>query len=136
MTDDKNVTEYSVYCSILLATYRLVNALFFVESIVHNRQIFFTVKLISCIIVRNYGREESYVRNNKNVVRILTYFSQFTINMIVPIGICSFIGYLIDEKFGTNWCFVVLFFVGAAAGARNIYILAKKTYEDNGDDKK
>ncbi|MCR5799034.1 MAG: AtpZ/AtpI family protein [Lachnospiraceae bacterium] len=53
--------------------------------------------------------------------------------MLVPIFVCSFIGYMIDDHFGTQIWFVILFFVGAAAGARNIYVLARKSYRDKGD---
>lgn len=52
--------------------------------------------------------------------------SQFAIHMLVPIGMCSYVGYLIDEKTGTSFMFVLLFFVGALAGGRNVYLLAQK----------
>lgn len=66
------------------------------------------------------------MKENKDIHRILTYFTQFSINMIVPIFLCSGIGYLIDSRLGTNFCFVVLFFVGALAGFRNIYIMVRR----------
>ena len=53
--------------------------------------------------------------------------------MLVPICLCSFAGYYIDEYFGTQIWFVILFFVGAIAGGRNIYKLAKNAYSNNGD---
>ncbi len=68
---------------------------------------------------------------NKNVYQILALFTQFTINMLVPIFLCSFIGYFVDQKLNTNVFFIVLFFVGAIAGFRNVYILAKKMYSKN-----
>ena len=70
-------------------------------------------------------------KKNSNI-RILAYISQFAINMLVPIFLCSAVGYYIDQKFGTSFFFIILFFVGAAAGARNIYILAKREYTDDG----
>lgn len=66
------------------------------------------------------------MKENKDIHRILTYFTQFSINMIVPIFLCSGIGYLIDNRLGTNFCFVILFFVGALAGFRNIYIMVRR----------
>lgn len=66
--------------------------------------------------------------SNRDNFKILTFISQFAINMLVPIFLCSFAGYLLDEHFDTQFWFVVLFFVGAVAGARNIYVLARKTY--------
>ncbi|MBP9996011.1 MAG: AtpZ/AtpI family protein [Lachnospiraceae bacterium] len=76
------------------------------------------------------------MKNNKNIARNLTYISQFAINMLVPIFLCSFIGLYIDKKFQTSYWFIILFFVGAVAGARNIYILAKKSYEEKEDKQK
>lgn len=55
--------------------------------------------------------------------------TQFTIHMLVPIGMCSYVGYLIDRKLGTSFIFILLFFVGAMAGGRNVYLLAKKISE-------
>lgn len=66
--------------------------------------------------------------NNNSVYKALTFFSQFTINMLVPIFLCSFIGYLLDEWLKTSFIVVVMFFVGALAGFRNVFLLAKKVY--------
>ena len=78
-------------------------------------------------------RKGQRVKGKKNSnIRILAYISQFAINMLVPIFLCSAVGYYIDQKFGTSFFFIILFFVGAVAGARNIYILAKREYTDDG----
>ena len=69
--------------------------------------------------------------SSRSNIRILAYISQFAINMLVPIFLCSAVGYYVDKYFGTNWVFIVMFFVGAVAGARNIYILAKREYSDD-----
>ena len=66
------------------------------------------------------------MRDNSKVVRLLSMITQFTIHMLVPICMCSYGGYLLDKKFGTSFWFVFLFFVGALAGGRNIYLLAKR----------
>ena len=71
--------------------------------------------------------------NKRNNFKILTFVTQFAISMLVPILMCSFAGYLIDKYFGTQIWFVVLFFVGALAGGRNVYILARKTYAEDED---
>lgn len=68
------------------------------------------------------------MKYHKNVYKMLALFTQFTINMLVPIFLCSFLGYLIDCKAGTACFFVIFFFVGALAGFRNVYILARKMY--------
>jgi F0F1-type ATP synthase assembly protein I len=76
------------------------------------------------------GKKKKY---KSSVYRSLAVITQFGINMLVPIFMCSFAGLFIDRKFGTSCWFVVLFFVGALAGFRNIYILAKKIYEGDKD---
>lgn len=66
---------------------------------------------------------------DKDVYRSMTLITQFGINMIVPIFLCTFIGIFIDKKLGTNFIVIILFFLGAAAGARNVYIFSKNLYD-------
>ncbi len=66
---------------------------------------------------------------DKDVYRSLTLITQFGINMLVPIFLCTFLGIFIDKKLGTNFLVIILFFLGAAAGARNVYIFAKGIYD-------
>lgn len=73
-------------------------------------------------------------RNNpKKVMRSLTLITQFGINMIVPIFLCSFGGMYLDRWLGTSFCMVLLFFAGALAGFRNIYIMAINIYKEKDD---
>ena len=65
------------------------------------------------------------------VMRSLATISQFGINMVVPICMCSVAGYFLDKWLDTSFFIILLFFVGALAGFRNIYILARKIYEDD-----
>ena len=76
-----------------------------------------------------------HVRYDNSVYKALTFFSQFTINMLVPIFLCSFIGYFIDKWLDTSFVVVILFFVGALAGFRNVYHLAKKVYSSKEGEK-
>ena len=69
------------------------------------------------------------MRQNRNVYQALMMISQFGINMLVPIFICSFAGMFLDWKLGTSFWMVVLFFVGALAGFTNVFKFAKKIYE-------
>lgn len=71
---------------------------------------------------------------DKSVYRSLALITQFGINMLVPIFLCSFLGIWLDEKCGTSYLAIVFFFVGALAGFRNIYIQAKRIYDDKGKD--
>lgn len=70
----------------------------------------------------------------RSVYQSFALISQFGINMLVPIFLCSFAGMFIDRKFGTAYWFVLLFFAGALAGFRNIFIMAKKIYEGDVSD--
>ena len=69
------------------------------------------------------------MKYNHSVYHSLSLIMQFSINMLVPIFLCSFLGMYMDKKFGTSFWFVLLFFAGAFAGFRNIFVLAKKIYE-------
>lgn len=73
------------------------------------------------------------MKKNSLVMRSLTMISQFGINMVVPIAMCSAAGYFLDQWLGTSYIIIILFFVGALAGFRNIYIMARKIYgEESG----
>lgn len=66
------------------------------------------------------------MKDSSKIARSLSMISQFTIHMLVPICMCSYVGYWLDEKLRTSFLFIVLFFVGALAGGRNVYLLAQK----------
>lgn len=66
------------------------------------------------------------MKDNNIIVRCLSMISQFTIHMLVPICMCSYVGYLLDKKWNTDLMFVLFFFIGALAGGRNVYRLAQK----------
>lgn len=69
------------------------------------------------------------MKYNKNVYHALAMITQFGVNMLVPIFLCVFIGIAIDKKLGTSFWTVIWFFIGAAAGFRNIFKLAKSIYD-------
>ena len=66
------------------------------------------------------------MKDNSVVVRCLSMISQFSIHMLVPICMCSYLGYLLDKKLNTSFLFILFFFIGALAGGRNVYLLAQK----------
>ena len=55
-----------------------------------------------------------------------SYILQFAINMIVPIGACTYAGYWLDNKLGTMYIVIIGFFLGALAGITSIYRITKK----------
>ena len=73
------------------------------------------------------------MKYHRNVYRSLILITQFGISMIVPIALCSFLGIYLDQRFGTQFWMVVLFFVGAAAGFRNVWRMAKTVYEEKSE---
>lgn len=75
-------------------------------------------------------------KQDRSVYKSLAMISQFGINMIVPIAMCSVLGYYLDKLFGTNFIMIILFFVGALAGFRNIYLMAKEIYGDDSNRKR
>ena len=66
---------------------------------------------------------------DKSVYRSLVLISQFGINMLVPICMMCVLGIWLDDRFGTSFWTILLFFVGAIAGGQNVYRMAKKVYE-------
>lgn len=64
----------------------------------------------------------------REIFRTLCCITQFGISMIVPIAMCFFGGLMLDKWLGTSFITIVLFFVGALAGGRNVYLLAKKYF--------
>lgn len=71
---------------------------------------------------------------DKSVYQSLALITQFGINMLVPVFLCSFAGIWLDKKFDTSFWMILLFFVGALAGFRNIYIMAKRVYDSKDKD--
>ncbi len=73
------------------------------------------------------GRRNS--KYDKSVYRSMALITQFGINMLVPIGMMCVLGVWLDNRFGTSFWTILLFFVGAIAGGQNVYRMAKKVYE-------
>ena len=70
------------------------------------------------------------MKKNKSVFRSLVLVTQFGISMLVPILLCTLLGVYIGKKFSIPVIAVPLFIMGALAGFRNVYIMAKRVYED------
>lgn len=69
--------------------------------------------------------------DNHKVWQALTMILQFGLNMLVPIGLCTFFGIWLGEKTGVSWLVVPLFFVGALSGFTSIYKMAKSFMKDD-----
>ena len=68
------------------------------------------------------------MKYDKSVYRSLALVTQFGINMLVPVFLCTFAGIWLGRKFSVEWIVIPLFMAGALAGFRNIFIMAKKIY--------
>jgi len=75
-------------------------------------------------------------RYDKSVYRSFALIMQFGINMLVPICLMSAFGIWLDKKLDTGFLVIILFFMGAMAGFRNIYIMSKQIYDKKDGDKK
>ena len=73
------------------------------------------------------------MKYRKNVYQSFTMVMQFGINMIVPILMCTMLGVYIGRKYDMMFIVVPLFIIGALAGFRNIYRMAKKIFEQESD---
>ncbi len=67
---------------------------------------------------------------DRKVYQAITMIGQFGINMLVPVFLCSFLGIFLDEKLGTDFLVIVLFFMGAVAGGYNVYRFARQVFAD------
>lgn len=56
---------------------------------------------------------------------------QFGLNMLVPIIMCTMLGVWLGRKFDLPIITVPLFIIGALAGFRNIFVMAKKIYQND-----
>ncbi|MCR4740382.1 MAG: AtpZ/AtpI family protein [Lachnospiraceae bacterium] len=65
----------------------------------------------------------------REVYQSLTMILQFGINMLVPVFLCSYIGWWIDKKLGSSFVFILMFILGALAGGRNVYRMARQVYD-------
>ena len=73
------------------------------------------------------------MKYKKSVYRNFALISQLGISVIVTIGLCIFIGVLIDKKFNSNFI-IPLIFLGIAAGARNAYRIAMASVKEEKKD--
>ena len=73
------------------------------------------------------------MKYKKSVYRNFALISQLGISVIVPIGLCIFIGVLIDKKSNSNFI-IPLIFLGIAAGARNAYRIAMASVKEEKKD--
>lgn len=73
------------------------------------------------------------MKYHKNVYQAFAMVMQFGISMIVPVFLCTFAGIWIGRKWNIPIVIFPLFILGVLAGFRNIYIMAKKIFEQKSE---
>lgn len=68
---------------------------------------------------------------DRRVLQAFAMVMQFGLNMIVPIVMCTLVGVWIGNRWDIPFITVPLFLVGAIAGFRNIFIMARKIYQND-----
>ena len=77
--------------------------------------------------------------DKKRLIRSLGMISTMGISVVVAIMIGVYVGWQLDEWFGTApWFFFIFLLFGIIAGFRNIYIIAGREIKrnDNGNNKR
>ncbi|SFR62799.1 AtpZ/AtpI family protein [Anaeromicropila populeti] len=67
-------------------------------------------------------------KKDREVIHAFLMITQLGLTFITPIGLCSILGYYLDQWMKTGFWFIVMFFVGVLAGFRNAYHLTKGFY--------
>ena len=62
------------------------------------------------------------------IARGLSMILQIGLNMMVPIGLCLFIGYELDKWLSTGYLVIVFLFLGIGGGIRSVYDMTKRFY--------
>ena len=74
------------------------------------------------------------MKYKKTVWRSLAMVTQFGLSMLVPIFLCSFLGIFLGNWLSLPVLMVPFFLLGAAAGFRHVYIMAKSVFNNHEED--
>ena len=77
--------------------------------------------------MQDIGLDYHMDNETKKIIRTLGYLSTVGLAMALSIGIGAFVGYYLDNKFGTKpWLLIVFLCFGVIAAFRNLHIMYKK----------
>ena len=65
-------------------------------------------------------------KNKSAVMESFSMVLQISINMLVPIMMCTLFGVWLGEKYEINWIVIPLFLIGALSGFTSVYKMVKK----------
>ena len=72
-----------------------------------------------------------------NYIKYLTMISQIGLLMAIPIFFCVFVGIWLDERFGTNGLFLIIFILlGVMAAFRNLFVAVLGRPDKDKEEKK
>ena len=66
------------------------------------------------------------MKNKSAVMESFSMVLQISINMLVPIIMCTLFGVWIGDKYHMDWIVIPLFLVGALSGFTSVYKMVKK----------
>lgn len=70
-------------------------------------------------------------KDKRDVQNALVMIFEFSINMIVPIMLCTLLGVWIGKRTNINWLVIPFFFLGALAGYTNVFKMVKRFLKED-----
>ena len=65
------------------------------------------------------------MRDKHGIGQAIVMITQLSINMLVPVFMCLFIGIWLDKRLGTGWLTLVFLILGIMASIRSMFITLK-----------
>ena len=69
------------------------------------------------------------MRDKHGIGQAIVMITQLSINMLVPVFMCLFIGIWLDKRLGTGWLTLVFLILGIMGGIRGVYSLIHNILE-------
>ena len=69
------------------------------------------------------------MRDKHGIGQAIVMITQLSINMLVPVFMCLFIGIWLDKRLGTDWLTLVFLILGIMGGIRGVYSLIHNILE-------
>ncbi|MCC8168561.1 MAG: AtpZ/AtpI family protein [Clostridiales bacterium] len=65
-------------------------------------------------------------KRDRQVFEAFTMVLQFSISMLVPIGLCTALGVWLGNRTGISWMLVPFFILGVLSGGTGVYKMARR----------
>ena len=69
------------------------------------------------------------MKDKHGIGQAIVMITQLSINMLVPVFMCLFIGIWLDKQLGTGWLTLVFLILGIMGGIRGVYSLIHNILE-------